>query len=91
MALSINDPETDRLARALAEATGESITAAIERSASRLVSAGTVIEASRARLRRFGERGEAHLDAPVRALKAEVRDVDADQRLLQPRACAVAR
>ena len=29
MALSIKDPETDRLARALAEATGESITEAI--------------------------------------------------------------
>ena len=32
MALSIKDPETDRLARALAEATGESITEAIRRS-----------------------------------------------------------
>ena len=31
MALSIKDPETDRLARALAEATGESITEAIRR------------------------------------------------------------
>ena len=30
MALSIKDPETDRLARALAEATGESITDAIK-------------------------------------------------------------
>ena len=29
MALSINDPETDRLARGLAKATGESITVAI--------------------------------------------------------------
>jgi antitoxin VapB len=29
MALSIKDPETDRLARALAEATGESLTEAI--------------------------------------------------------------
>lgn len=29
MAISIKDPETDRLARALAEATGESITEAI--------------------------------------------------------------
>ena len=29
MAISIKDPETDRLARALAEATGESLTAAI--------------------------------------------------------------
>lgn len=32
MALSIKDPETDRLARALADATGESITEAIRRS-----------------------------------------------------------
>ncbi len=31
MALSIKDPETDRLARALAEATGESLTEAIRR------------------------------------------------------------
>ena len=31
MALSIKDPETDRLARALADATGESITEAIRR------------------------------------------------------------
>lgn len=31
MALSIKDPEADRLARALAEATGESITEAIRR------------------------------------------------------------
>ena len=31
MALSIKDPETDRLARALANATGESLTEAIRR------------------------------------------------------------
>ena len=31
MALSIKDPETDRLARALAEATGETLTEAIRR------------------------------------------------------------
>jgi antitoxin VapB len=31
MALSIKDPETDRLARALAQATGESLTEAIRR------------------------------------------------------------
>ena len=31
MALSIKDPETDRLARLLAEATGESLTEAIRR------------------------------------------------------------
>lgn len=31
MAISIKDPETDRLARALADATGESITAAVRR------------------------------------------------------------
>jgi antitoxin VapB len=31
MAISIKDPETDRLARALAAATGESLTAAIRR------------------------------------------------------------
>ena len=31
MAISIKDPETDRLARALAEATGESLTEAIRR------------------------------------------------------------
>jgi antitoxin VapB len=32
MAISIKDPETDRLARALAQATGESLTEAIRRS-----------------------------------------------------------
>lgn len=31
MAISIKDPETDRLARALAETTGESLTTAIRR------------------------------------------------------------
>jgi antitoxin VapB len=31
MAISIKDPETDRLARALADATGESLTEAIRR------------------------------------------------------------
>ena len=31
MAISIKDPETDRLARALAEATGETLTEAIRR------------------------------------------------------------
>ena len=31
MAISIKDPETDRLARALADATGESLTTAIRR------------------------------------------------------------
>jgi antitoxin VapB len=36
MALSIKDPETDRLVRALAEATGESITEAIRRVQERL-------------------------------------------------------
>jgi len=34
MALSIKDPETDRLARALAAATGESLTEAIRRALS---------------------------------------------------------
>lgn len=55
------------------------LVAAIERSAVRLVCAGTVIEASLVLLGRFGERGEVPLDALLRALKAEVAAVDADQ------------
>ena len=61
------------------ESSAPRLVAAIERSANRFVSAGTVIEASLVLLGRFGERGEAQLDALLRALKAEVRDVDADQ------------
>jgi ribonuclease VapC len=61
------------------ESSAPRLVAAIEQSASRFVSAGTVIEASLVLLGRFGERGEAQLDALLRALQAEVRDVDADQ------------
>ena len=45
----------------------------------RLVSAGTVIDASLVLLGRFGESGEVQLDSLLRALKAEIIAVDADQ------------
>lgn len=59
MALSIKDPETDRLARALAEATGESITEAIRRALEeRLVreSERVSVERMRTDVRRVQER-----------------------------------
>ena len=61
------------------ESSASRLVAALERSAVRLVSAGTVIEASLVLLGRFGERGELQLDALLRALKAEMIAVDADQ------------
>jgi antitoxin VapB len=56
MALSIKDPETDRLARALAEATGESITEAIK-------------QALRERLARTRGRAGRPLGAAVRRIQ----------------------
>ena len=61
------------------ESSASRLVVAIERSAVRLVSAGTVMEASLVLLGRFGERGELQLDALLRALKAEMIAVDADQ------------
>ena len=49
------------------ESSAPRLVAAIEQSASRFVSAGTVMEASLVLLGRFGERGEAQLDALLRA------------------------
>jgi antitoxin VapB len=56
MAISIKDPETDQLARALAAATGESITDAIR-------------EALRDRLERETRRNERGMDASVRQIQ----------------------
>lgn len=56
MAISIKDPETDRLARALAEATGESLTAAIRR-------------ALEERLDREGKRSRRGIGAEVRRIQ----------------------
>ena len=56
MAISIKDPETDRLARALAAATGESLTAAIRR-------------ALQDRLEREAERGRRGIGIEVRRIQ----------------------
>lgn len=61
------------------ESSAPRLVAANERSAVPLVSAGTVIEASLVLLGRFGEHGELQLDALLRALKADLIAVDADQ------------
>lgn len=55
MALNIKDPETDRLARELAHATGESITVATK----------TALEE---RLRRFQVRGASGVEAQLQAI-----------------------
>jgi len=56
MAISIKDPETDRLARALAAATGESLTEAIRRALSE-------------RLERESRRGRRGLATEVRRIQ----------------------
>ena len=56
MAISIKDPETDRLARALAAATGESLTEAIRR-------------ALQDRLERETHRSRRGIDAEVRRIQ----------------------
>ncbi len=61
------------------ESSAPRLVRAIEQSAARLVSAGTVIEASLVLLGRFGERGEVQLDSLLRALNVEIIAVDADQ------------
>jgi antitoxin VapB len=59
MALSIKDPETDRLARALAAATGESLTEAIRR-------------ALEERLARETQRSRRGFDAEIRRIQERV-------------------
>jgi antitoxin VapB len=59
MAISIKDPETDRLARELAEATGESLTDAIR-------------EALRDRLARASRLRQKNLAAEVRRIQERV-------------------
>ena len=59
MAISIKDPETDRLARALAAATGESLTDAIR-------------EALRDRLERETHRARRGMAAEVRRIQERV-------------------
>lgn len=59
MAISIKDPETDRLARALAAATGESLTDAIR-------------EALRERLARESQRARRGVGAEVRRVQERV-------------------
>lgn len=59
MAISIKDPETDRLARALAAATGESLTDAIR-------------EALRARLERESHRARRGIGVEVRRIQARI-------------------
>ncbi len=59
MAISIKDPETDRLARALAAATGESLTDAIR-------------EALRDRLERETQRARRGMAAEVRRIQERV-------------------
>lgn len=63
----------------LGESTAERLIVAIGDAPRRLVSAGTVIETSLVMLGRFGERGEVHLDALLRSIRAEVVAVDAEQ------------
>lgn len=59
MAISIKDPETDRLARAVAAATGESLTAAIRR-------------ALQERLEREAGRGRRGIGVEVRRIQERV-------------------
>lgn len=61
------------------ESSAPQLVAAIEQATVRLISAGSVIEASLVLLGRFGERGEVQLDALLRSIKAEIVAVDADQ------------
>ena len=61
--INIRNPKTDRLARELAEATGESITEAV----------GRALEERLARVR--GERRGAALEYEIRAIQARVREL----------------
>lgn len=61
------------------EPTAERLVTAIEQSAIRMISAGTVIESALVLLGRFGEAGEVQLDAMLRSIKAEIVPVDIDQ------------
>ncbi|MCU0623343.1 MAG: type II toxin-antitoxin system VapC family toxin [Gemmatimonadaceae bacterium] len=64
------EPSADRLMQAISVATV------------RVVSAATVLELSLVLLGRYGELGEAQLDAFLRALRVEVVPVDAEQLAL---------
>lgn len=55
------------------------LTSAIEHEATRLISAGTVIELSLVLLGRFGELGEVQLDALMRSMNVEIVAVDHQQ------------
>jgi ribonuclease VapC len=61
------------------ESNAARLVAAIEQSPVRLISAGTVIEASLVLLGRFGELGDVQLDSLLRGIKAEMVECDADQ------------
>jgi ribonuclease VapC len=63
----------------LNEPTSERLIVAIGQAPQRLISAGTVVEASLVLIGRFGASGEAHLDALLRAIGVEIVAVDADQ------------
>ena len=63
----------------LNEPSAPRLVAAIEQSSVRVISAGTVIEASLVLLGRFGEAGEIQLDFLLRSIKAEVVSCDVDQ------------
>jgi ribonuclease VapC len=67
VAILLNEPMSERLVVAIGQAPQRSI------------SAGTVVEASLVLLGRFDVAGEAHLDALLRAIRAEIVAVDADQ------------
>ena len=69
MALSIKDPETEQLARSLAQLTGENITTATKR-------------AIEERLRRLG--GQAHKDALLQDM-AEIRRRWSEMRVVDDR------
>lgn len=63
----------------LNECSAPRLVAAIEQSSVRMVSVGTVIEASLVLLGRFGEAGDVQLDALLRGVRAEIVACDADQ------------
>jgi ribonuclease VapC len=67
VAILLNEPSAERLIAAIGEAPR------------RLVSTGTLLETSLVMLGRFGERGEVHLDALLRSIRAEVVAFDAAQ------------
>jgi ribonuclease VapC len=61
------------------ESSAPRLIAAIDGSSTRLISAGTILEAALVLLGRFGERGEVQLDALIRSLNAEVVAFDSEQ------------